>query len=136
MLSDQSQIAKIISVLKWFFHTQNKTLTCENFDKNKMWKLTQNVKTLKNTYGNVKTLINIECENFDKHKKNSADRFLTPKSVIDIGCKKFRGLRSWKRNYGTFFFIKNAHCCVCLKGQSHEIFCTQFFSSISSFWSH
>ena len=23
-----------------------------------------------------------------------------------------------------------------LKGQSHEIFCTQFFSSISSFWSH
>jgi len=23
-----------------------------------------------------------------------------------------------------------------LKGQSHEIFCTRFFSSISSFWSH
>ena len=23
-----------------------------------------------------------------------------------------------------------------LKGQSHEIFCTWFFSSISSFWSH
>ena len=23
-----------------------------------------------------------------------------------------------------------------LKGQSHEIFCTRFFSSIGSFWSH
>ena len=44
------------------------------------------------------------------------------------------------RRYGTYPTYKlgtvDSGLCRYLKGQSHEIFCTQFISSISSFWSH